>query len=309
LEIGEKNTSSHLEVAAQVKSYTMKENPKFIISAGDHVYSFGIQNLAESSKIDQMLRHYGDFDIPWYPVVGNHDCRGSVQAQVEFSKLQPRWKMNSLYYSFSEAVKGTMARFYFLETCTLVCPTDIPREQVEQQFGSVAYTECEFYNPNTWAESSMWKTFSNINALHSAKQFQLEWLEDSLRESSEREWRFVIGHHPILSSTKHRGDNKVLVRDLLPLLKQKNIHGYFCGHDHSLQHLKRDDMDVFVSGGGGYMDEGSPGKGMHPFKNHPDEKFKMSKWGFIIVKLEGAEMTARFIGKSGEELYSTRRNL
>jgi hypothetical protein len=57
-----------------------------VISAGDHFYPRGLKNLEESSKINDLLKDYGQSDIPWFPIVGNHDCRGSVEAQVKISR-------------------------------------------------------------------------------------------------------------------------------------------------------------------------------------------------------------------------------
>ncbi len=46
------------------------------------------------------------------------------------------------------------------------------------------------------------------------------------------------------------GGTLELQNDIKPLLIKHNVDFYFCGHDHSLQHLQWDDVDYVVSGGG-----------------------------------------------------------
>jgi tartrate-resistant acid phosphatase type 5 len=37
---------------------------------------------------------------------------------------------------------------------------------------------------------------------------------------------------------------------VLPILKKHNVPLYVCGHEHILQHLKREGMDFVICGGG-----------------------------------------------------------
>ena len=52
----------------------------------------------------------------------------------------------------------------------------------------------------------------------------------------------IAGHGPL----------QVLVECLRPLLIEYNVTAYFCGHDHTMQHLHEDDSSVeyFVNGAG-----------------------------------------------------------
>jgi hypothetical protein len=59
-----------------------------------------------------------------------------------------------------------------------------------------------------------------------------------------------------------------------------------------MQHLQKGNMDYFVCGGGGYT-------GLHKIRPHEFQKFSLSGWGFAIIKIEGEEMTTRFIGIEG----------
>ena len=65
-----------------------KEEYQFFVGLGDNIYDNGIDSV-DDPRFTRMMdlftsREYLK-DIPIYPVLGNHDCRGSVDAQVEAS--------------------------------------------------------------------------------------------------------------------------------------------------------------------------------------------------------------------------------
>lgn len=68
-----------------IKKYASLENPSFVISTGDNVYMKGISSTNEGYKIETLLEAYGNPSIPWYAVLGNHDCKGSAKAQVLYN--------------------------------------------------------------------------------------------------------------------------------------------------------------------------------------------------------------------------------
>jgi tartrate-resistant acid phosphatase type 5 len=103
---------------------------------------------------------------PWYAVLGNHDHDGNINAQMEYTKVDPRWRMPARYYSTSERLgDGSSADFFFLDTTTIV--------------------------ENMWG-------FANDDA-------QLAWLEQALAESRAG-WKIVVGHHSVFSGDKHGND-------------------------------------------------------------------------------------------------------
>merc|ERR1719362_2621560 len=76
---------------------------------------------------------------------------------------------------------------------------------------------------------------------------QWDWIEDQLK-SSDADFLWVAGHYPIYSAG-HDGTNHILVKRLLPMLKQSGAH-YINGHDHMLEHISYDGVEMFVSGMG-----------------------------------------------------------
>jgi len=53
-------------------------------------------------------------------------------------------------------------------------------------------------------------------------------------------------------SVAEHGPTDTLVQRLRPLLIQYNVTAYFCGHDHTMQHLREENSTVeyFVTGAG-----------------------------------------------------------
>ncbi|XP_065914896.1 tartrate-resistant acid phosphatase type 5-like [Dysidea avara] len=104
------------------------------------------------------------------------------------------------------------------------------------------------------------------------------WIENTLAASTSL-WLFVLGHHPVWSVAEH-GPLESEVECLRPLLIEYNVTAYFCGHDHTMQHLHEEDSSVeyFVSGAGHSTD---------PSLCHADDvppnsvKFRYGPWDFF----------------------------
>jgi acid phosphatase len=61
----------------------------------------------------------GEFweNLVFFPSLGNHDVRGSAQAQIDYSEQSSRWTMPAEYYSFQKPLpSGGSVRFLALET-------------------------------------------------------------------------------------------------------------------------------------------------------------------------------------------------
>ena len=77
---------------------------EFVISVGDHFYDDGVLSDKDPRWKSGFEDIYHPSLAPWYVVFGNHDVRGSIKAQIEYSKRSsvnghPRWIAPSSYYS------------------------------------------------------------------------------------------------------------------------------------------------------------------------------------------------------------------
>lgn len=122
---------------------------------------------------------------------------------------------------------------------------------------------------------------------------ELEWLDSELTKSTAQ-WKVVYGHYHIYSAT--RGDNKVLIERLLPILKRDHVDVYLNGHDHNLQEEKPEDgVHFFVSGGAG--------AGLYEFNPYDRTIFKQKVNGFTVLEANGTTLKVSFVGTDGKELY------
>ncbi len=122
---------------------------------------------------------------------------------------------------------------------------------------------------------------------------ELQWLDAELAKSTAK-WKLVYGHYHIYSAT--RGDNKILIERLLPILKKRHVDVYLNGHDHNLQEEKPEDgVHFFVSGGGG--------AGLYEFNPYDRTIFKEKLNGFTVLEADAKRFKISFVGTDGKELY------
>jgi tartrate-resistant acid phosphatase type 5 len=122
---------------------------------------------------------------------------------------------------------------------------------------------------------------------------ELQWLDAELAKSTAP-WKLVYGHYHIYSAT--RGDNKVLIERLLPILKKRHVDVYLNGHDHNLQEEKPEEgVHFFVSGGGG--------AGLYEFNPYDRTIFKQKLNGFTVLEADPKHFKISFVGTDGKELY------
>ena len=258
---GRKGKYHQRAVADAMNTTAKKANPMFIISTGDNFYTFGVKSTKDKLWQKSFENIYdGDAikNIDWYPVLGNHDHYGNQQAQIDYSKVNPRWKMPSDYFSKSfKGSSGTEMHFTFINTEPLA---NFSGGKTSEQW--------------RWIDSSL----SNLNA----------------------PWKFVVGHHPVYSSSAMHGDTKALKDSLKPILEKTNTQIYFCGHDHDLQHQqpKGSKVDYIISGAGSEI---------RPTAIYEHTLFAKSIAGFALVAVTQTELTLLFIDENNNVVYQYKR--
>ena len=89
------------DVAREMGHATIALDAEFIISVGDNFYPNGVQSTQDYHWISSFESIYKDPGLytDWYVALGNHDYRGNVQAQIDYSNISRRWNMPDRYYS------------------------------------------------------------------------------------------------------------------------------------------------------------------------------------------------------------------
>jgi len=246
-------------------------NPQFIVSCGDNFQIAGVTSTTDPLWKTNFENVYTQksLQVDWFPVLGNHDYKGSTQAQIDYSKISPRWKLEDHYYTFVRKINDSIsARFIFLDTPPLV-------EQYHTKAG-----------------------YPDVAAQDTARQIQ--WLKDVLANSKEQ-WNIVFGHHPVYSASKTHGNTPDMIRKVKPLLEMYNAQFYFCGHDHDFQHLheKGKKVDYVVTGTGGEP---------RPSTMNELSLFSNSTAGFSEVTFHADSIRVVFMGANGEPQYTIERS-
>jgi len=217
---GQHGTKSQRPVADAMDVLSRKFHAQFIITTGDNFYPAGVSSINDAhwtSSFENIYNKKGH-QIPWYPVLGNHDYETNPQAEIQYSLASNRWKMPSRYYTLKKDINPfSTALFVFTDT-------------------SPFYT---LYYGRAMPDLRLQDTAA-----------QQKWLQEILSTSNDN-WKIVVGHHPVYSVGTH-GNTLELIQRFKPLFRQTNTDFYICGHDHSLQYLKLsgDPVHYLVSGGG-----------------------------------------------------------
>lgn len=260
------------EVADQMAKTADSIGAKFIASCGDN---FQVNGIASTQDPLWMISYENVYkglslQVDWYPVLGNHDYRGSPQAEIDYSKISRRWRMTDHYYTFAKKVNDSIsARFIFLDTPPLVA---------------------EYHKrPDEYPEVARQDTAKEI-----------KWLKGVL-ENSKEQWKIVFGHHPVYSASKTHGNTKEMIERVRPLLEKYHAQLYFCGHDHDFQrlHEKGGKVDYIVTGTGGEI---------RPSSTNEMSIFSKSEPGFSVISLKSDSIRICFVGVNGNIIYNFGRS-
>jgi acid phosphatase len=242
---------------------------RFVLAVGDNFYPGGVQSPddAQWRTSFEDVYHQPALQTPWYAALGNHDYRGRPHAQVAYSQRSRRWRMPNRYYKVrGEELGARDLDLFVLDTTPIAMRM---RERVtELAHGKVCLQDGDR---------------------------QLAWFARELAASTAR-WKVVVGHHPIHSGG-HHGDTPELVARLKPLLAAHGVTAYVCGHDHALQHIRRDGVDYVCTGAGASAGWVLPQAGM---------RFRGAHAGFAAFTLDAAGLALEFRNDANTPVYAAR---
>jgi tartrate-resistant acid phosphatase type 5 len=261
------------EVAIQMGITARLADVSFILATGDNFYPSGVASTQDYSWIASFENIYTAHSLQtdWYVALGNHDYKGNVQAEIDYSKISRRWHMPARYYAKKFAIgKDTT------QQVLLVCLDTSPF--ISQYYSSPDHRE-EIKGQDTAA--------------------QKKWLESVLSDPSPNiKWKIVAGHHPLYTggNRMESPDADELNKTLKPIFDKYKVDAYICGHEHNLQYMKPEGAThYFVSGAGSETTPCIlyPGIG----------KFAKSINGFMIFSLSANEMYVQMVDLDGNFLY------
>jgi 3',5'-cyclic AMP phosphodiesterase CpdA len=122
---------------------------------------------------------------------------------------------------------------------------------------------------------------------------QLEWLEQSLRESHAR-WKIAYGHHPFYSTGKKHGSENDLRQLAEPLFLKYGVNAVFAGHEHFYQRLvPQRGIAYFISGAASKIRRGNIKTGPLSAAGFDEDL------SFMLVEIAGDTMYFEVISRTG----------
>ena len=252
----------------------------FIIS--DNFYENGIANITDPQwdKSFHDVYSAASLDIPWYPILGNHDYHVDPQAQIDRSFVEEEtvWTMPSRYYVYN----------YTLPDGAILSVVNLDTQLIDPAHDDTGIV----------LENKNWR---RVRTSH------LQWIDDTLLEQSKHAtWLVVTGHYPIYSVGVN-GDNTVLLRYLAPLLVKHKVHMYIAGHDHNNQYATMNDGICYVvcgqgAGRGPFGAESVKFYGLSASSRY--QKYFNGDSGFAYVSVDKNTLNTTFVDVAGNIRYT-----
>jgi len=270
------------DVAIRMGESARELDARFVISVGDNFYENGVTGIDDPAwqKSFESVYDAPSLQIPWHVALGNHDYRGNVQAQLDYTSRSDRWRLPARWYSYREhAPDGATVEFFVMDTSPLIGMYYLdrgPRMHVADQKANVPR--------------------------------QLAWLDGALARSSA-DWRIVVGHHPVYSGlvsagprtggsaagqAQQPGSLPDMVAQLDPILKRHRVPLYLNGHDHDLQHILHGATHFVCTGAGSKIAADCSLRG---------SDFCSLRSGFIAVAANRRRLRVAYRDYTGAELH------
>lgn len=245
---------------------------EFVVAAGDVHHFEGVRSVDDPLWMTnyELIYSHPDLMLPWYPIMGNHEYRGTTQAVLDYSEVSARWQMPARYYTKVMEEDGTTLRLVMLDTSPLL----------------------DKYRKNVGKYPDACKQDADK---------QLAWLDSVLTDARE-DWVLVVGHHPIYADTdKNESERTDMQKRVDTILrKHANVDMYLCGHIHNFQHIRKPgcDIDYVVNTSGSLSRKVKPVDGT---------RFCSDVSGFSLVTLDNHSLDLHMIDKSGKVIYTVKR--
>jgi len=223
------------QVSQAMKDYCLDQMKcDFAVMLGDNIYpsgaTFGADGRDDEQRFhDTISEPFGnivenDDDFLTYATLGNHDWETSRDggfAEIDFLEKADGLYMDGPFYTVRPPAGNGDIELFVIDTSMMLAASTV-YEDVLNDDGSESPTGIieepdYFVEPLTEAERNM-----HI------------WLADALRQSTAK-WKFVIGHHPLWSSSGSKFEQARALRKLILPSMCRYADAYIVGHEHTLE--------------------------------------------------------------------------
>lgn len=243
-----------------------------VLALGDIHHFMGVESVNDPLWMTnyELIYRHPELQIPWYPILGNHEYRGNTQAVLDYSAVSRRWQMPARYYSKVFEEDGATLRVVFIDTTPLI----------------------DKYHKDSLDYPSV--------PQQDAKK-QLSWLEEELNGAKE-DWVVVVGHHPIYAhTTKSESERKDMQKRVDPILRRHNVDMYICGHIHNFQHIKPQGTSI------DYVVNSAGSLARSKVEAIEGTVFASGEAGFSILSFTKDELCLDLVNAKGKTIHSVKR--
>lgn len=255
-------------IALSMGELAGKGDAEFILTLGDTFHYMGVESVQDPlwrSNFEDVYNH-PELQLPWFPLIGNHESQGNVQALIDYSSISRRWQMPDRYYTKQFTTdEGETLEIFMIDTSPLIDK----------------YRNDEKY----------------IGAKGQSREEQLAWLETALANSTA-DFKIVAGHHPVYADTsKDDEERRDMQKYIEPLLNKYGVDLYIGGHIHNHQHIiKAGSKTNYV-----VLSSGALSRKVAPIEG---TQFCSPLTGFGFASIKKGVLTLFLLDKDGNELYS-----
>ena len=247
--------------------------PEAVIAAGDVHHFEGVISTQDPLWMTnyELIYSHPELMISWFPVLGNHEYRGSTQAVLDYRNVSRRWEIGGRYYTKVYDDNGVSIRLVLIDTTPLIN---------------------RYHHDSTYPDVDS----QDIDA-------QLKWIDETLNAAKE-DWVIVVGHHPMYAQTKKdESEQKDMQSRLLPILQRykDKVAMYICGHIHNFQHIRRgnDGIDYVVNTSASLARKVSATEGT---------VFCSPLEGFSVVSATKQQLNLYMIDKTGNVIHQINKS-
>ncbi|WP_428376646.1 purple acid phosphatase family protein [Lichenicoccus sp.] len=226
---GRDGADDQARVGAQMGRSAASFGSQYTVSVGDNFYDDGVRSTTDPQwkRSFTSIYTHPSLSTPWHVILGNHDYRGSVEAQIAYTALDARWHLPARYYQTGRRLAdGTRCDFFSIDTNPFIGRYRGTKVRIDGQ------------DPHA----------------------QLAWLERALAASSAS-WKIVIGHHPLYTAHGGSRNEPELIAALEPMFRRHGVRVYINGHVHNLQHVSVDGIEYITNGAGSRIEGAQGGQG------------------------------------------------
>lgn len=185
-------------VASAMTQRAKSDGLDFMITVGDNFYESGVTSADDPMFKSAFVDVYSDaaLQVPVYPALGNHDHKGDVQAQIDYSAKNKNWKMSAAYYTFTRTLgDGTKVAFFAIDTDPIKLKKDVT-------------TQLTWLDQELGKSDARWKFVYGHHPLYSHPERDREAERKTMRDAIEdilakhKVDAYLAGHDHILEMPK-----------------------------------------------------------------------------------------------------------